>query len=1032
MTLRRTALPLFLLVLCLLALVSASLGQTETATLTGLITDPQGQVVPNVAVEVTNVDTNVSVHQTTNGAGLYVVVGLKPGRYRVSVIKEGFRRIDLTDLVLNVQDVLSRNFQLQLGPVLASITVVAQEAQVNTENAAVSTVIDRNFVESLPLNGRSFNTLLQLTPGVITAPANPGSPGQFSVAGQRTDANNFMVDGVSANFGTTATFYPGESGTGTGQAFSALGGTSSLVSVEALQEFRVETSSFAPEFGTAPGAQVVLTTRSGTNALHGGAYEYFRNTVFDANDWFAENAGQKRAPEHHNDFGGFLGGPIWKNRTFFFFSYEGARLDLPQTSVIQVPSDSARNSADPAIAPFLNAYPQPNGPVSSDPAIAQFTGSYANRATLNATSLRIDHVVNGRVTIFGRYNYAPSKTVNRIASLSTLEADPVNTQTLTAGVNALFGSRLSTASRFNYSVQESSSVDSLDSFGGAIVPPSSIFLGSLSNRDNAAFFEPEDITYYSVGLNSKNRSRQFDVNNDTTWAVGTHQLKVGGDYRTILLRATRPNYYLEYFPPDVGSFVSSDSSSLTALFNRSSQILTRTVGLYAQDTWKPTRKLTLSYGLRWELRPAPAPQGTTELASWLNIDNPQQLQLAPVGTPLWKTRYSYFAPRLGVVYGFGEHQDFVLRAGWGIFYDSGLGTSANTTSSYPNSTSSVFGTVSLPLSNIGNYLPQAPSLQPPYPDGIYAYSPTLVLPRSYQWNIAIEKSFAGKQVVSATYVGQAGRNLLRQEVLYQPNGNFLGAFDLTKNDAWSNYNALQLQFRRTLSAGLRGLLSYTYSHSLDNVSNDVAIGLANSTVISGASDYGSSDFDVRHSLSGALTYTLPAATRSDLVSLLSRGWSIDAVVVARSGFPFNMLVSENSPLTGFAFTRPDIVPGQSVWIDSPTAPGGKEINSNAFVTPQSPRQGTEPRNSIKGFGLSQVDLSIARTFPLHESLKLQFRADAFNVLNHPNFTNPPGYIQFGQYGFQSQQMLNNGLGGLNPIFQQGGPRSLQLSLRLSF
>jgi len=1006
--------------------------QSPNGNINGLVSDPSSAAVVGAEVVAVNDVTGLQYTTKSNSEGIYVLPNLPPGPYRVQVSKIGFKTLIKPDIVLNVQDSLSINFALLVGAFHEIVTVEGGAPLVNTESASVGTVIDRNFVESLPLNGRSFNTLLQLTPGVTTAPANPGSPGQFSVAGQRTDANNFMVDGVSANFGTTATFYPGESGTGTAQAFSALGGTSSLVSVEALQEFRVETSSFAPEFGTAPGAQVVLTTRSGTNALHGGAYEYFRNTVFDANDWFAENAGQKRAPEHHNDFGGFLGGPIWRNRTFFFFSYEGARLDLPQTSVIQVPSASARDSADRALAPFLNAYPQPNGPVSTDPAIAQFTGSYANRATLNATSLRIDHVVNGKVTIFARYNYAPSKTVNRIASLSTLEADPVNTQTLTAGVNTLSGRSLSTASRFNYSVQESSSVDSLDSFGGAVVPPSSIFLGSLSNQDNAAFFEPEDLTYYSAGLNSKNRSRQFDINNDTTWVIGTHQLKVGGDYRTILLSATRPNYYLEYFPPDVGSFVSSGSSSLIALFNRSSQILARAVGLYGQDTWKPTRKLTLVYGLRWELRPAPAPQGTTELASWLNINNPQQLQLAPVGTTLWNTRYSYFAPRLGVVYGFGEHQDFVLRGGWGIFYDSGLGTSANTTSSYPNSTSSVYGTVSLPLTNIGNYLPQPPSLQPPYPDGIYAYSPTLVLPRSYQWNVAIEKSFARKQALSATYVGQAGRNLLRQEVLYQPNGNFLGSFDLTKNDAWSNYNALQVQFRRTLSAGLQGLLSYTYSHSLDNVSNDVAIGLANSTVISGARDYGSSDFDVRHSLSGALTYTLPAATRTDLVSRLGRGWSIDAVTVARSGFPFNMLVYQNSPLTGFVYTRPDIVPGQSVWTDSPIAPGGKEINSNAFVAPQSPRQGTEPRNSIKGFGLTQVDLSIARIFSLHESLNLQFRADAFNLVNHPNFTNPPGYIQFGQYGFQSQQMLNNGLGGLNPIFQQGGPRSLQLSLRLSF
>src|SRR5260370_30804677 len=181
MTLRRSPLLLSLLVLCLLALVPSSLGQTEAATLSGLITDPQGKVVPGVAVEVTNTDTNASVHQTTNGSGLYVVVGLKPGRYRVSVTKDGFRRIDLTDLVLNVQDVFSRNFQLQLGPVIASITVVADEAKVNTESATVSTVVDRQFAENLPMNGRSFQTLIQLTPGVVLVPSNADAGGQFTV-----------------------------------------------------------------------------------------------------------------------------------------------------------------------------------------------------------------------------------------------------------------------------------------------------------------------------------------------------------------------------------------------------------------------------------------------------------------------------------------------------------------------------------------------------------------------------------------------------------------------------------------------------------------------------------------------------------------------------------------------------------------------------------------------------------------------------------------------------------------------------------
>ena len=204
---------------------------------------------------------------------------------------------------------------------------------VNTESGSVSTVIDHRFVENLPLNGRSFNALLQLTPGVVIAATSTYNQGQFSIAGQRTSANNFLIDGVSANFGVSAQSSVGTSG-GATQAFSALGGTSSLVSVEDLEEFRVETSSFAPEFGRSPGGQVILTTRSGTNDFHGGVYEYFRNDVLDANDWFATQAGQPRAAERHNDFGGFLGGPIQKDKTFVFVSYEGARLRQPETRIV--------------------------------------------------------------------------------------------------------------------------------------------------------------------------------------------------------------------------------------------------------------------------------------------------------------------------------------------------------------------------------------------------------------------------------------------------------------------------------------------------------------------------------------------------------------------------------------------------------------------------------------------------------------------------------------------------------------------------
>src|SRR5690348_12766054 len=362
---------LILIFLLCIVLPALSHSQVETATISGVVTDQSGAVVAGAEVLVTNTDTNVSRTATTNASGVYVVTGLRPGPYRIRVKRDGFNQIDLTDFTLNVQDDISRNFTLRVGSTSESISVGGKSDSIET-SGAVSTVIDRNFVERLPLNGRTFNTLLQLTPGVVIAPNPSGatSQGQFSIAGQRTDANSFTVDGVSANFGVGIAENVGESGTGGAQALSVMGATGSLISADALQEFRIETSSFAPEFGKTPGGQVILTSRSGTNEFHGTIFDYFRNTAMDANDWFANRAGQPRAAEHHNDFGGVFGGPIWKDKSFFFFSYEGARLRLPQTVVTQVPSKDARTSAPSALAPYLNAYPQPNGPISPGDATA--------------------------------------------------------------------------------------------------------------------------------------------------------------------------------------------------------------------------------------------------------------------------------------------------------------------------------------------------------------------------------------------------------------------------------------------------------------------------------------------------------------------------------------------------------------------------------------------------------------------------------------------------------------------------------------
>jgi hypothetical protein len=1019
---------------CSLAFCFSLRAQDPNATVSGRVLDPSGAVVPGTQVRVINDATNIEYSAVTNDAGIYSIPSVSPGKYHIQVSKSGFKNMVKPDVLLHVQDGLTINFTLEIGAASESVTVEGGAPLINTESGSVGTVIDRNFVESLPLNGRSFNTLLQLTPGVVITPVNAGggtnpSPGQFSISGQRTTANNFTIDGVSANFGATATPSVGDSGTGSSQAFSALGGTSSLVSVEALQEFRIITSSFAPEFGKSPGGQIVLTTRPGTNDFHGGIYDYFRNTVMDANDWFTNAIGQARAPEHHNDFGGFLGGPIFRDKTFFFFSYEGARLRLPNSMVTQVPSLDARKTAPTNVAPYLNAYPLPNGPVSPDDTTAQFTGVFSNRATLNATSLRVDHVFNDKFSMFARYNYAPSEIVNRVYAMTTLESTTANTQTLTVGLNMLLSHTLSNSVRGNYSTQESHLTRSLDSFQGGTPPAPSLFLGSLSAANSYFAFNGLDTDYYAAGPLGRNDTKQVNFVDDLSWVVGRHQFKFGADDRTILLDVRPYRDSLGFISPSVQNFLTTGAVTVASASFTPSALTIQSLSLYAQDTWKLNSRLTMTYGVRWELAPAPSTRNGTILASWLNVNDPAKLSLAPSGTPLWHTTYRNFAPRLGFAYSLAQSGDFVLRAGVGTFYDIGVGAGEAATF-FPNKGSKVTGGVVVPFTDASPYLPTV-SLNPPYPN-VEAISPDLNLPRSYQWNVALEKSFGGEQALSLTYVGQRGRDLLRQSALYQPNPDFNGVFLLTNNEAFSNYNSLQVQYRRPLSRGLQALLNYAWSHSLDNSSNDVVTGLSN-TVLSAASDYASSSFDVRHSFSGALTYSVPNAHLPQGLAIITNNWSIDTVIIARTGFPFNGVVYGSSPdPSGYATSRPDLVPGQPLWISDPTAPGGKSLNPNAFSVPSTSRQGTEGRNDIPGFGLTQVDLSLERTFPIRERLKLQFRADAFNVLNHPNFLNPPALVEYGAPYLSSMQMLNQGLGGLNPLFQEGGPRSLQLSLKLQF
>jgi len=388
---------LFLLLLSCSAMTTTR-AQTETATISGLITDESGAVMPGAEVMLTSVDRGTVQNATTNNAGIYVFANVQPGRYQVKVDKPGFKQVDFLGLIVNVQDHIEQNFRLQVGSVLESVTVEANGSNINTTDATVSTVVDRRVVENMPLNGRSFQDLILLSPGVVTNNPQSGArnneSGEFSVNGQRTESNYYTVDGVSANVGISPGIPNSAATSGSIAVSSALGTTQTLVSIDALEEFRVQSSTYSAEYGRNPGAQISFSTRSGTNQWHGTAFEYLRNDFFDANDWFNNYYGKPESALRQNDFGGTLGGPVevphlynGKDKTFFFFSYEGLRVIQPQPAAVSYAPDLAlRQSAPAVLQPVLNAYPIPNGPDLGN-GLAEYIGNWSNPSSIDAYSV---------------------------------------------------------------------------------------------------------------------------------------------------------------------------------------------------------------------------------------------------------------------------------------------------------------------------------------------------------------------------------------------------------------------------------------------------------------------------------------------------------------------------------------------------------------------------------------------------------------------------------------------------------------------
>jgi len=1078
-----------LLILVSLAANSA-LAQLETATVSGQVVDPTGLSITGAKVRLVDIDRDTTTGAATNASGLYTFPSVRPGRYRMEVTAAGFKVVNVTGLIINVQDHIEQNFRLQVGSVAESVTVTAGAPLVNTTDATVSTVVDRQFAENLPLNGRSFQTLIQLTPGVVLTANNGYDTGQFSVNGQRASSNYWMVDGVSANIGIGASSLPGNGLGGALGSSSVLGGTNSLVSVDALQEFRIQTSTFAPEFGRTPGAQISIVTRSGTNQLHGTVFDYLRNDVFDASNWFngfTNNPPLPKAKERQNDFGGTLGGPILKDKTFFFFSYEGLRLRLPQTAVTLVPDASftpggttnSRQNAIPALQPYLNAFPLPNPnspeilcdpttdptcPPSGARGYAAFNASFSNPATLDAYSLRIDHKLSDKMSVFGRYDYSPSELSQRggFFALSSVSPTRVTTQTGTMGVSWTISTFAANDFRFNYSTTDASTSSYLDNFGRAVPPGPLPFPNPFTSRNATLLFQVFSLgnnnSSLGAGTDAHNRQRQLNFVDSASLQRGPHAIKFGIDFRRLSPQLDPTTYSQAAYFLDVPSAEMGTLALDTVNFSLPLTPLFRNLGVFAQDTWRVVPRLTLTYGLRWDTDFVPTSLSGPgfNAAVGFNLRNLTNLALAPAGTPPYKTTYGNFAPRIGLAYQMSQNPQFetVIRGGFGVFYDLATSEAGNLviSTAYPFGSSEP-ASGSFPLTgNVANPAPVTPPNAANFGQ-FYAFDPKLRLPYTLQWNSAIEQSLGKQQSLTASYIGSAGRRLLQSAAIFSPNPNLYYA-NLVTNASTSDYNALQLQFHRQMSHGLQALASYTWSHSIDTASA-ASIGNGSNEISSQNSSInrGPSDFDIRHAVSLGVTYDLPAPTASSLANALLRGWSVDNVVQARSAPPVDVYYGSLFALsTGFQTNaRPDVVTGQPFYLHGSQYPSGKAFNAAAFTLPALDPltglplgQGDLPRNALRGFGAAQWDFAVHRDFPIRESVKLQFRTEMFNLLNHPNFGQPVGNLglpgapnpQFGQ----SLQMLGQGLAGVgnvgngafNPLYQLGGPRSLQFALKLFF
>jgi hypothetical protein len=1038
--------------------------QTGFASISGRVADSSGAVIQKADVTLKNLDTGVVLSSQSNSDGIYNFPSVQPGNYVMRVEKQGFRSVDVTGLTLYTQDQLARNFTLEVGSTSESITV--NSAGATNDSPAVSMTVDREFVENMPLNGRSFQDLIQLTPGAVSAANGVG----YSVNGQRNDSNNYTVDGVSANLGGLVNngngFY-GLTLAGTVPAQTAVDTTQSLASVDTLQEFTIQTSGYAAEYGRNPGAQVQFTTRSGTNDFHGTLFDYLRNTAFDANSFANDYYDRPQTAEHQNDFGGTFGGPLriprlydGKDRSFFFLSYEGLRLLLPNSDNEYTTTQAFRNWASAAIQPFLGTQPLPNagnnndGCTITDPSTGQptdcdglFYAGYSYPEKLDNYSGRLDQNFGRRIHAFLRYADTPS-SIRQGAEQVT--STIVNVHSWTAGLTANISKTVLDDLRFNYSHDGEQSNETQVNFDGAVPFSSNLLIPSAYQGpyvSGRAIIEPSGSDVHVLAAASDNNGggstqHQYQLIDSLGWTLGTHSLKFGADWRRLTPSFTVSPYQSNAIVRSLNDVQQGNATFLYVYAYEPGKPIFDNLSLYAQDHWKFRSRLTLDYGLRWDFNPPPGPANGYYPIGLTSSD--LTTASATTGhTQPYQTDYHSIGPRFGFAWSPTPKQNHnvTVRGGFGVFFDTAQQVIGQEyANSYPFGATRFAGSeVPMPLSDSALAPPSlSDSLTTPY-QGLWASMPNLTAPYTEQWNLSVDAALNQRNTLTASYVGNSGKKLLFTNYYTQipGNPNFTSVY-LTNNAAKSNYNALQVQDVGRIASGLDIAASFTFAHSLDNASTDVP---------NEAPIYGNSDNDLRRVLNVALNYQSRGVRLEPWIERLMSDWTVANRFSTQSGYPLNIQESQVVlPDGSITYYSPDLVSGVPIYLHGSAAHNSAvmpaynfnwALNPNAFaMVPIDPstgnpvRQGTLGRNYIRTPAFWTLNTSIQRSFPFNDRLQLKFRADAFNILNHANLQGLDTNLSDSTFGELTP--YGDTIGSENPLYAMGAARSLQFSLKLQF